>query len=823
MSDSTEEDANTNGLEVGMMGMNLMSGLGADYAPDLKATNFSRSPLDVREGILLHPQEGMQSSVRPSLGSERISESKRYARSAGLGDTPSSPVTKPEHKTNNSTPSPSLTLTPNSSVDGNSDWNSLGNKASPFNTVEAPAMPFLHTHSRRDGQMITSFDRTENEDDGLLGLEALRERAYSSPGHLAQSPPIMRGNVANQSTSTQSRNPSRDRPPLSHSTYGEGSSSYGGDRSVGERSIGSIGQVAGDRSVGDRSVGSIGLYSGELSADNGSVGSQGQSNQTSRNQNTFGFDAHDTLGFGAIGRTELRQSAIEYDPSRRRASSSDTFGHLSGRHSGPYTQPVSQKFASFPTLGAHIRHQRMPQSQHSASFGDLQKPRHIRSVSQPVVGNLNGSQLPPGLQVDPRYYQQANQYGEDIYKSGVASRSSTTNYPVQSSSYEGVRYPPQKHRGSMPNLPAASLYGPTVGGYPPLQRRESVDFLLHPNTPQQKDAEEMRGFGPSVISPRQNQMQYATHNRIGSDSGMFGSHVSTGGVPVRGHISARHLIQNNGDSELALVADHFGDSSADYLRGSSNPLRVATHSHSMSLDQMPQQYLEGSQHVSAMNINMAMPKVVYNVKFKRSQRNFVLGPRISRDLKIGTYVKVEADRGEDLGIVVGMVPAERYSFSSRSSFSSGVGPAPSSIGSSNIADLKCIIRLATHDEVSLLTIKRDEEEELLKICRGKVRQRGLPMHVVDAEYQFDRHKLTFFFEAEGRVDFRELVRDLFSMYKTRIWMQQLDKTTSTSSPAMMVPTSQNFQMDFGTPIIAPVSEFADSVMFHGASGTDSSY
>ena len=42
-------------------------------------------------------------------------------------------------------------------------------------------------------------------------------------------------------------------------------------------------------------------------------------------------------------------------------------------------------------------------------------------------------------------------------------------------------------------------------------------------------------------------------------------------------------------------------------------------------------------------------------------------------------------------------------------------------------------------------------------------------------YQFDRHKLTFFFEADGRIDFRELVRDLFSIYKTRIWMQQVDK------------------------------------------------
>jgi cell fate regulator YaaT (PSP1 superfamily) len=72
----------------------------------------------------------------------------------------------------------------------------------------------------------------------------------------------------------------------------------------------------------------------------------------------------------------------------------------------------------------------------------------------------------------------------------------------------------------------------------------------------------------------------------------------------------------------------------------------------------------------------------------------------------------------------------------------GKGPCPTVLASP--ADLKRIICLATHDEVSLLSLKREEEEEVLKICRAKVHQRGLPMHVVDAEYQFDRHKLTFF-------------------------------------------------------------------------------
>lgn len=210
------------------------------------------------------------------------------------------------------------------------------------------------------------------------------------------------------------------------------------------------------------------------------------------------------------------------------------------------------------------------------------------------------------------------------------------------------------------------------------------------------------------------------------------------------------------------------------------------------------------------SVSLPIPKVVYNIKFKRTQRVFVLGPRLNRELKIGTYVKVEADRGEDLGIVVGKVPSEKY-LASRSGYRNDISPAiapPGSIVSGAPTDLKRIVRLATHNEVALLLKKREEEDELLAICRVKVRQRGLNMNVVDAEYQFDRHKLTFFFEAEGRVDFRELVRDLFSIYKTRIWMQQLDKNTGATCP-VAVEEPEVDDMDYGTPIIAPVSEYSD--------------
>ena len=294
-----------------------------------------------------------------------------------------------------------------------------------------------------------------------------------------------------------------------------------------------------------------------------------------------------------------------------------------------------------------------------------------------------------------------------------------------------------------------------------------------------------------------------------------------------------HHRNLSGDEDLShpLIGEHIevpGDDPS-YMPDATQPQMHMRSSmgHGSGMDSMPGHYggMDSAHHLPTAGSALPMPKVVYNVKFKRTQRSFVMGPRINRDLKIGTYVKVEADRGEDLGIVVGKIPSEKYNLTTRSSFRGGMGemgiiPPPTGLGAASIADLKRIIRLATHDEVSLLAMKREEEEELLKVCLGKVRQRGLPMNVVDAEYQFDRHKLTFFFEAEGRIDFRELVRDLFSMYKTRIWMQQLDKNTSVAAPIGATPPPP-VMIDYGTPIIAPASEFSEFVTYNeGGAATD---
>ena len=194
---------------------------------------------------------------------------------------------------------------------------------------------------------------------------------------------------------------------------------------------------------------------------------------------------------------------------------------------------------------------------------------------------------------------------------------------------------------------------------------------------------------------------------------------------------------------------------------------------------------------SLVQNEISATSTIFAVKFKRTQRNFSLGLSVQGDIKTGSYVKVEADRGEDLGIVIGRIPGDKIMNTMNRSRSNSTSSLPSGPG---IGDLKNIIRLATHDEILLLDRKREEEEELIEICRSKTLQRGLNMNVGDAEYQFDCHKLTFFFEANGRVDFRGLVRDLFSIYKIRIWMQQIDKNSNSFDS--LVTNDRKIRNDF---------------------------
>ena len=87
--------------------------------------------------------------------------------------------------------------------------------------------------------------------------------------------------------------------------------------------------------------------------------------------------------------------------------------------------------------------------------------------------------------------------------------------------------------------------------------------------------------------------------------------------------------------------------------------------------------------------------------------------------------------------------------------------------------LKSVIRIATQDDVRKEEKNRDKEKEAFKICLEKIHKHGLEMKLIDAEYTFDNNKVLFYFTADGRIDFRELVKDLASVFRTRIELRQI--------------------------------------------------
>lgn len=90
-----------------------------------------------------------------------------------------------------------------------------------------------------------------------------------------------------------------------------------------------------------------------------------------------------------------------------------------------------------------------------------------------------------------------------------------------------------------------------------------------------------------------------------------------------------------------------------------------------------------------------------------------------------------------------------------------------------IAPLKPVIRIATEKDLAQLEVNRQKEREAFKICQEKITKHKLEMNLVDVEYTFDGNKILFYFTADGRIDFRELVKDLAGVFRTRIELRQI--------------------------------------------------
>ncbi|MCF6095145.1 stage 0 sporulation family protein [Microaerobacter geothermalis] len=90
-----------------------------------------------------------------------------------------------------------------------------------------------------------------------------------------------------------------------------------------------------------------------------------------------------------------------------------------------------------------------------------------------------------------------------------------------------------------------------------------------------------------------------------------------------------------------------------------------------------------------------------------------------------------------------------------------------------VLPLKKVMRIATEEDASLVMQNKEEAKEAFQICMKKIEEHQLDMKLVDVEYTFDRNKIIFYFTADGRVDFRELVKDLAAVFRTRIELRQI--------------------------------------------------
>ena len=145
-------------------------------------------------------------------------------------------------------------------------------------------------------------------------------------------------------------------------------------------------------------------------------------------------------------------------------------------------------------------------------------------------------------------------------------------------------------------------------------------------------------------------------------------------------------------------------------------------------------------------------KIIIGVSFRQAGKVYFFDPGDEK-IERGEHVIVETAKGVEYGTVV--VPNREM--------------AEEKI----VAPLKKIIRVATPKDEDIELKNREKEKDAYKICLEKIAKHGLEMKLIAAEYTFDNNKLLFYFTADGRIDFRELVKDLASVFRTRIELRQI--------------------------------------------------
>ncbi len=145
-------------------------------------------------------------------------------------------------------------------------------------------------------------------------------------------------------------------------------------------------------------------------------------------------------------------------------------------------------------------------------------------------------------------------------------------------------------------------------------------------------------------------------------------------------------------------------------------------------------------------------KEVIGVRFRENGKIYFFSP-LNYRVEPGKHVIVETARGVEYGkVVLGIREIDETKMSS---------------------PLKSIIRLADENDAAKYLENKEKSKKAYEICLEKIKKHNLEMKLIDAEYTFDNNKVLFYFTADGRIDFRELVKDLAAVFKTRIELRQI--------------------------------------------------
>jgi len=355
-------------------------------------------------------------------------------------------------------------------------------------------------------------------------------------------------------------------------------------------------------------------------------------------------------------------------------------------------------------------------SQMSSFMGNDLTNLHRRSSTQPTYNNLWGTSGPINGTIDANVSNPTSPLSPTM-----PTASSVITSPLLS--------PNHLNSGGLLSPQLNYFQNTTVGSnYSLASPTNSQNFRFGINDENLKNEENMR----------RNSVTGSLYNSIinANGSGMTANNMNGG--ESNSNDGAKQALSNQGSDYVNEIDDYFENT-----------------------EHRTRAWVEAGKNLQNQQQSQHWP--LYIVEFKAGRTDyFYISEKSGLIIKNNDLVIVEADRGKDLGKVVA---SNITNYQQIQAYQAQHADDGMELQKDMQIHPKRIYRLAQKAEIDMLIAKCQDEIKAKSLCQTKVRQKKLPMEIVDAEFQWDRKKLTFYFVSDRRIDFRELVRELFKIYK----------------------------------------------------------